>query len=222
LAIPGTPAFRTAFSQLASADPADPTLATTWVRSQSDLLRAQTVLNPALSAANPAGSALGALTTPIGRSLAAVARMIRTSGVPTRVYATSMGGFDTHEGQLPLHQVLLSQLDAAIGAFHRDLAAGSGGHNVVTMVVSEFGRRLNSNASLGTDHGTCAPVLVYGTPVRPGFYGAPASLTALDPQGDPIMTTDFRSVYATALTKVLAADPAVILGSSAFTPLAFL
>ncbi len=92
----------------------------------------------------------------------------------------------------------------------------------MTMVVSEFGRRRNSNASLGTHHGTSAPELVYGTPVRGGFFGAPASLTALDPQGDPIMTTDFRSVYATVLSKALAADPAAILGSSAFTPLAFL
>jgi len=132
-----------------------------------------------------------------------------------------MGGFDTHENQLDTHQTLLTQLDGAVSAFHTDLATNSGGHRVVTLVVSEFGRRLNSNANGGTDHGTCAPVLALGRPVIGGFYGAAPSLTALDPQGDPIMTTDFSAVYATMLSRVLGADPTTLLGSAQPT-LAFL
>ena len=221
LSIPGTTAFRSAFAQLATNDGGDPLWATSYVNSQKDLLRAQATLNPALSAANPTGSALGALTTNVGRQFAAVARMIRDSRVPARVYTTNMGGFDTHSGQLTTHATLLGQLDTAIKAFHDDLATEPRGAGVVVMVVSEFGRRLQANANAGTDHGTCAPVMVTGRPVLGGFHGAPPSLTNLDPQGDPIMTTDFRSVYATVLAHTLGADPAAILGSSAFAPLAF-
>ena len=92
----------------------------------------------------------------------------------------------------------------------------------MTLVVSEFGRRLNANADLGTDHGTSAPVLVLGAPVLGDLYGAQPSLTALDRQGDPITTTDFRSIYSTVLQRTLKTDAAAILGSSAFAPMPFL
>jgi uncharacterized protein (DUF1501 family) len=222
LTIPGSNALRSGFAQLATTDPADPVLAGLWTRSQADLLRAQTVLNPALSAANPVGSQLGALNTSISRSLAAVARLVRDGSVPTRVYAVNIGGFDTHADQAGTHAFLLGQLDDAVTAFHRDLATDPRGPEVVTMIVSEFGRRLPVNANLGTDHGTCLPVLAVGPRVNGGHYGAAPSLTTLDNQGDPIMTTDFRRVYATALSRTLGADPVAILGSSGYSPLGFL
>ena len=214
LSLPGTTAFRAAFNTLATGDPGDPALATTWVRAENELLHAQQVLNPALSAANPPGSALAGVNTSIGQSFASIARMIRNPNVPTRVYMTGMGGFDTHTNQLPTQAALLGQLDAAVSAFHTDMAKETGA-GVVTLVVSEFGRRLNANADLGTDHGTCAPVLVLGAPVLGGLYGAQPSLTALDRQGDPITTTDFRSIYSTVLQRTLKTDAATILGSSA-------
>jgi uncharacterized protein (DUF1501 family) len=222
LSLPGTTAFRAACNTLATGDPSDPAWATAWVRAENELLHAQQVLNPALSAANPAGSALGGVNTSIGRSFAAIARMIRNPAVPTRVYMTGLGGFDTHTNQLPTQATLLGQLDAAVSAFHTDMAKETRGAGVVTLVVSEFGRRLNANADAGTDHGTCAPVLVLGAPVLGGFYGAQPSLTALDRQGDPVMTTDFRSVYSTVLSRTLKTDPAAILGSNAFAPMGFL
>ena len=222
LSLPGTTAFRAAFNTLATGDPGDPALATTWVRAENELLHAQQVLNPALSAANPPGSALAGVNTSIGRSFASIARMIRNPNVPTRVFMTGMGGFDTHTNQLPTQAALLGQLDAAVNAFHTDMANEPRGAGVVTMVVSEFGRRLNANADLGTDHGTCAPVLVLGAPVLGGFYGAQPSLTALDRQGDPIATTDFRSIYSTVLQRTLKVDAAAILGTSAFAPMPFL
>jgi uncharacterized protein (DUF1501 family) len=222
LTIPGSSALRNGFAQLATTDPADPVLAGLWTRSQSDLLRAQTVLNPALSAPNPAGSQLAAINTSLARSLAAVARLVRDPAVPTRVYAVNLGGFDTHADQAGTHATLLGQVDDAVTAFHRDLAADPRGGDVVTMIVSEFGRRLQTNANLGTDHGTCLPVIAVGPRVNGGHHGAAPSLTSLDNQGDPVMTTDFRRVYSTVLTKTLGADPAAVLGSSAFTPLGFL
>jgi uncharacterized protein (DUF1501 family) len=78
---------------------------------------------------------------------------------------------------------------------------------------------VKGNANQGTDHGTAGPVLVVGESVAGGFYGEQPSLTNLD-NGDLKFTTDFRSVYATVLEKVLGTDPAQILGQ-AFQPLAF-
>ena len=221
LAVPGTTAFRNAFTQLATPATGDPLWAGVYVNAQSDLLRAQTVLNPSLSAANPTGSALGALTTGIGRQFAAVARMIRDPNVPARVFMTNQGSYDTHAGQLTTHATLLGQLDAAVAAFHADLAGEPRADGVIVMLISEFGRRLTANANGGTDHGTCAPVIITGRPVNGGFYGAAPSLTTLDAQGDPIFTTDFRSVYATVLARTLRADANAILGTSAFAPMTF-
>jgi uncharacterized protein (DUF1501 family) len=219
--LPGTTAFRAAYTQLATNDAADPLWATTYVNSEQDLLRAQSVLNPALSAANPTGSALGALTTGIGRQFAAVARMIRDPNVPAKVYMTNQGGYDTHAGQLGTHASLLGQLDAAIAAFHQDLATEPRADGVIVMIVSEFGRRLTANANGGTDHGTCLPVILTGRPLTGGAYGTPPDLATLDPQGDPLHTTDFRSVYATVLERTLRADAAAILGTSAYPALTF-
>ena len=133
--------------------------------------------------------------------------------MPTRVYAVNMGGFDTHADQVGQHANLLGQLDDAVTAFHRDLATDPRGPEVMTMIVSEFGRRLPVNANLGTDHGTCIPVLAVGSRVNGGHYGAAPSLTTLDNQGDPIMTTDFRRVYASVLADWFKTDPEHVLGA---------
>jgi uncharacterized protein (DUF1501 family) len=90
---------------------------------------------------------------------------------------------------------------------------------VVTVLYTEFGRRVHANANQGTDHGTAGPMLILGDPVNGGFYGEQPSLTDLD-NGDLKFTTDFRSVYATVLDKVLGADPAQVLGQD-FPRLAF-
>ena len=53
-------------------------------------------------------------------------------------------------------------------AFYADLAAHNLSENVVVMTWSEFGRRVEENASLGTDHGTAAPLFVLGDAVHGG------------------------------------------------------
>jgi uncharacterized protein (DUF1501 family) len=131
-------------------------------------------------------------------------------GVPTRVYSVSLGGFDTHSDERATQQRLLGELDAALTNFHRRLAASERGRQVVTMIYSEFGRRVLANASEGTDHGTAGPVLLLGRGVRGGFFGAEPSLTDLD-DGDLKAEVDFRSIYATLLDHVLDADPTRIL-----------
>jgi uncharacterized protein (DUF1501 family) len=71
------------------------------------------------------------------------------------------------------------------------------------MIYSEFGRRVGSNASEGTDHGTSAPVLLIGNGVKGGLYGEPAPLNGLDENGNLAVTTDFRDVYGGLLHDIL-------------------
>lgn len=144
----------------------------------------------------------GALDVQLGL----VAAMIEM-GAPTRAYSVSLGGFDTHSDERDTQQRLLGELDVALSAFQRRMSAHPLGHKVVTMVYSEFGRRVTANVSEGTDHGTAGPMFVLGDEVLGGFHGDEPSLTALQ-QDDLSVTTDFRDVYASMLQGVLGADPA--------------
>ncbi|MEV5976455.1 DUF1501 domain-containing protein [Streptomyces sp. NPDC052114] len=155
----------------------------------------------------------------LGAQLEVVARAIE-SGVSTRAYSVSLGGFDTHANEKATQSRLLGQLDGALGAFLDRVRGTEAGRKVVVAVYSEFGRRPRANADQGTDHGTSGPVFVLGEPVRGGFYGDQPSLTDLT-DDDLRTTTDFRDVYATLLDRVLGADPAKILDGHD-TTLAFL
>ena len=68
------------------------------------------------------------------------------------------------------------------------------------MVMSEFGRRLKSNKSGGTDHGAAAPLFAMGGAVKGGLHGSHPSLTDLD-DGDLKHTMDFRNVFGTVAKK---------------------
>jgi uncharacterized protein (DUF1501 family) len=89
----------------------------------------------------------------------------------------------------------------------------------MVMTFSEFGRRVEENASGGTDHGTAAPMFIIGNHSNPGLAGAYPSLEKekLD-HGDLVFTTDFRTVYASLLKDWMGANAAQILGGQ-FTPL---
>ncbi|TAE51791.1 MAG: DUF1501 domain-containing protein, partial [Bacteroidetes bacterium] len=107
-----------------------------------------------------------------------VAQLI-AGGLKTRVYITSLGGFDTHAAQTDSsdtttgqHANLLGALSQAITAFQDDLDLLGVADRVVGLTYSEFGRRIKSNASLGTDHGTAAPLFVFGTRVNGQVFGA--------------------------------------------------
>ena len=150
--------------------------------------------------------------TDLGRQLSMVGSMIR-AGLKTRVYYVTHGGFDTHAGQggaQGRHGQLLSQFAAAVRAFSSDMKAQGNQDRVMTMAVSEFGRRVGQNASQGTDHGTAAPMFFFGPMVRPGLLGTHPSLRDLD-EGDLKFNTDFRAVYAGVLQQWLKADPKQVL-----------
>jgi uncharacterized protein (DUF1501 family) len=139
--------------------------------------------------------------TPIGRSLALAAQIIG-SKTGTRVLYVQHGSFDTHVGQKPTQDRLLGEFSDAVKAFYDDLSAHGNDKRVLTMTFSEFGRRIEENASRGTDHGEAAPLFLIGGGVRGGVYSRHPSLDDLD-NGDIKYTTDFRSVYTTVVERWL-------------------
>lgn len=142
-------------------------------------------------------------------SLRNVAALI-ASGFSTRVYFVSLSGFDTHSHQANQHQNLLKTLSDGLGAFQNDLRARKLDDQVLTMTFSEFGRRPSENESLGTDHGTAAPLFVLGSRVKGGIHGTPASLD-LKPNQDLRYSTDFRQAYGTVLENWLQCPASSIL-----------
>jgi uncharacterized protein (DUF1501 family) len=149
-------------------------------------------------------------STQLGASFNLIARMIG-GGLPTRVYYASLGGFDTHAGQINSHERLMGTLNDAITAFVADLKQQGNFERVLLMTFSEFGRRVAENANSGTDHGAAAPMFLIGGAVKPGLIGKHPSLTDLD-NGDLKFGTDFRSVYASVLEQWLRAPSQLVLG----------
>ncbi|MCB2153861.1 DUF1501 domain-containing protein [bacterium] len=146
----------------------------------------------------------------IGNALRTVSSLIH-GGLGTRIYCVSHTGFDTHANQAGQHERLLGQFAEALNAFQADLRAGGLDERVVTMCFSEFGRRVEENASGGTDHGTAGPMFIAGSRIQPGLHGIYPSLTDLD-EGDLKHTVDFRDVYATILEGWLRTDSKLVLG----------
>jgi uncharacterized protein (DUF1501 family) len=135
-----------------------------------------------------------------------VARLVK-GGLKTRLYMVSYGSFDTHSLQTnandPLtgsHANLLKNVSDAIKAFQDDLKFLGVEERVVGMTFSEFGRRIKSNSSVGTDHGAAAPMFLFGKNVMPAVLGTNPTIPANVTVNDNIpMQYDFRSVYATLL-----------------------
>jgi uncharacterized protein (DUF1501 family) len=137
-----------------------------------------------------------------------LAARLLAAGLGTRVITVHWGAFDTHGNQLTGQDPQLAELSRALGAFKADLVARGVEQNVVTMVFSEFGRRVAENDASGTDHGAGGVVLLSGSAVRGGLASQPAALTpaALDGNGNIVPVTDFRSVYQSVLTEWLGGD----------------
>lgn len=137
----------------------------------------------------------------LAQNLSIVARLIK-GRLGARIYHVSIGGFDTHANQGGMngqHANLLRNLSEAVKVFLDDLDLDGWSEDVLVATFSEFGRRVNQNGSGGTDHGTAAPVFLYGAGVEGGLYGSLPNLTDLDETGNLQYEIDFRSVYATLL-----------------------
>lgn len=145
-------------------------------------------------------------------SLQLTAQMIVTQP-QVKICHVVLGGFDTHQDEDQRQTALLTDVDGAVSAFFKDLDAHGAGNRVVLATWSEFGRRVAENGSKGTDHGSAAPMLVIGTPVKGGLFGAAPSLTDLD-NGNLKHTVDFRSVYQALIRDWLGGDAQSVLGQA--------
>lgn len=158
---------------------------------------------------------------PTGNTLAdqlkIVARLVK-GGLKTRVYMVSIGGFDTHSLQVTAsdtttgnHANLLRNLSNAIKAFMDDLKGLGVQDRVMGMTFSEFGRRVRSNSSVGTDHGAAAPVFVFGSNVQPGVLGRNPEIPTTATGNDNIPHQyDYRSLYASLMENWFCADNATL------------
>lgn len=189
-------------------DPAPPTPAgkeLTYIR-----LVAQQTQQYATVIKNAAALVPQQVTYPSNNSLAdqlkIVARLVK-GGLKTRIYMVSIGGFDTHSVQVNAtdtttgtHANLMGNLSNAVKAFMDDLQFLGVQERVIGLTFSEFGRRIKSNSSIGTDHGAAAPVFVFGSQVQSGVLGQNPSIPASASVNDNIPHQyDYRSVYASVL-----------------------
>lgn len=133
--------------------------------------------------------------------------LLISGGIQTKVFIANLGGFDTHANQVNTgdtitgdHATLLSRLSTSIRAFQDDLRLQGLEKKVLTMTFSEFGRRIRSNASLGTDHGSAAPMMFFGSCINSGIIGTNPQLPLEPgPQDGVAMEFDFRNVYGSIL-----------------------
>ena len=200
------------FAQLAGDKPNDPVgnPDNTYAGGQVSFIRQQqtSAVNYAVQIKGAAAKGQNLATYPANNTLAAqlkiVARLI-AGGLKTKVYYLTFNGFDTHAAQVDTadvttgtHATLLKTLSDAVLAFQTDLGQLKIEDRVVGMTFSEFGRRAISNSSFGTDHGTSAPMFVFGTAVKSPLVAKNPNLSDLD-NNNLKMQTDFRQVYSALL-----------------------
>lgn len=137
--------------------------------------------------------------TPLGRSLADVADLIRAD-IGLRVAFVESGGWDTHARQGAHHGAFADaarNLATSLAAFMA--ALGEHRERVVVLTMTEFGRTVAENGSGGTDHGRASCFFVLGDRVRGGrVYGSIPELAPenLEDGRDLPVTVDFREVLA--------------------------
>ncbi len=133
--------------------------------------------------------------------------LLVSGGIQTNVFVVNLGGFDTHSNQVEAddttqgnHAELLKTLSEAIAVFQADLAALGLEDRVLTMTFSEFGRRIRSNGSLGCDHGTAAPLMLFGACVNSQVLGNNPEINPNAEVGEGVpMQYDFRDIYGSIL-----------------------
>lgn len=147
------------------------------------------------------------LNNELAEQLKIVARLIK-GGMKTPVYVVNHPeSFDTHSNQVDAadktkgnHADSLAILSKAMNAFQNDLQQMGVANRVVTTTFTEFGRRIKSNNSGGTDHGSATPMFFFGPAVNPFIVGVNPQLPLnAGPDDNLDMQHDFRAVYYTIL-----------------------
>jgi uncharacterized protein (DUF1501 family) len=149
----------------------------------------------------------------LANQLKTVARLIN-GGCKTKVYLCQTGGYDTHSSQVQggatttgSHAELLANLANSVKAFFDDLEGLGIADQVAGCTFSEFGRCAKENGSTGTDHGTLAPLYVFGKNIKAGVNGNNVNLSNLtqDNQLQGVQF-DYRQIFSALLQDWLGAD----------------
>lgn len=129
-------------------------------------------------------------TYPADNSLAAqlkmVAKMIAardTLGSKRQVFFVSLGGFDTHDGILDVHPMLMDKVGTALNAFHSTMIELGVAGQVTAFTASDFGRTLTTDGD-GSDHGWGSMHFVVGGAVNGKNYYGKAPVLANDGDDD--------------------------------------
>ena len=154
----------------------------------------QTGLRTIADNSSSAGYTNGSLSQPL-RSLAKLIKM----NVGVDVATVDYGSWDMHNSLVSEFNTRTIEFSRAIAAFWKDMAEYQDRITLVTM--TEFGRRLQENASQGTDHGSASGMLVLGGNVNGGkLYGTwPGLASSQLTTGDLTVTTDYRQVLSEIL-----------------------
>lgn len=158
----------------------------------------------------------------LGDGLKLASQIIR-AGFKTRIFYVSQGGYDTHAGQIatgdPLnagdHPELLNTFNQAVNAFQTEMTLSNNSQRVLMMTFSEFGRRVQENGSLGTDHGAANNMFLLSGGINGGVYGGQPNLTDLI-KGNLKHTIDFRSVYAQIIEGWFGGQASPVFGASTY------
>ena len=131
----------------------------------------------ALAAALAKSTALKTVfpTTSIATQLKQVAQIIQVQsylGMRRQIFFCSLGGFDTHAGELEAHTSLYPQLSPALAAFYAATQEMGMAQNVTTFTESDFSRTFQPTTTDGSDHAWGSNHLVMGGAVQGGqIYG---------------------------------------------------
>ena len=159
----------------------------------------------------------GSKKNPLSGQLQLIARLLAGGGagqgVKTKVFLLRIGGFDTHANQVEnydptmgVHAAQMYHISSAMKAFQDDLKARGLENRVLTITTSEFGRRIASNGSYGTDHGTGAPMFLFGPYAKSGILGNVPNLNLSNVE----MQYDFKQIYAAILKDWFERDDTII------------
>lgn len=118
----------------------------------------------------------------VGRDLRYLAKHLpysKQAGARRQVYLVQDGGYDTHTSQMstdtsnPGLELRLADVSNSLSAFDASMQAAGMNNEVLTVVMSEFGRTLDPAAGEGSDHGWGNHWFVLGGPVKGGLiYGS--------------------------------------------------
>lgn len=153
----------------------------------------------------------------LGSQFYQLSRLIR-GGLNTRIYHATIGGFDTHDYQVNPddhtkgpHANRLKEVNDSIITLMKCLDQTGDSDRIMLVTVSEFGRRISSRSSGGTDHGTAFPMMIFGNNLNANVLGK-------NPKIDPKFTWednleaefDFRQIYASVIEQWLGGNDATL------------